>query len=117
MSPPVQEQTPPTNPPVHLTFSLCSLFKPPTGNAYPPSIEVNCMNHEEPKVSKLPPRKIQPATIAYSLAVHHKFDHLLYWMDAMYETQHFYMIHVDSKAPLEFWEEVQYFFLFFLMVR
>jgi hypothetical protein len=72
----------------------------------PPSIEVDCRETQEPKVSRLPDWKIRPATIAYSLAVHHRFDHLLYWMDAMYETQHFYMIHVDSKAPLEFWNEV-----------
>eukprot|EP01126_Amoeba_proteus_P000165 TRINITY_DN10063_c0_g1_i14.p1 TRINITY_DN10063_c0_g1~~TRINITY_DN10063_c0_g1_i14.p1 ORF type:complete len:315 (+),score=42.37 TRINITY_DN10063_c0_g1_i14:267-1211(+) len=74
-----------------------------------PPIAVQCPPISSiPQTSPLPNNGvIKPATIMYSLSIHHKFDHFKNWMDVMWEPQHFYMIHVDSKSSDEFYNKVR----------
>lgn len=95
--------------------SLCTYYEQKlthwkySDDQHPPAVDpiyLDCP--EQTQVSPvIPPNtKIKPATVVYSLSIHHKFDHFADWMDVMWEPQHFYIIHVDSKSTEEFYNQV-----------
>jgi len=68
-------------------------------------ITLKCPIVKVPKVSKVKKGTKLP-TIAYSIVVHKRPDLLRVWLYLTHDPDNFYMIHVDSKAPDDVYEEI-----------
>jgi hypothetical protein len=79
-------------------------FDPPQASEST-DISLKCPSIKVPKVSKVKTKTKLP-TIAYSIVVHKRPDLLRVWLYLTHDPDNFYMIHVDSKAPDDVYEDI-----------